>query len=745
MKAIAEYFRDLAADDRYFGAEPPTPDAEMLARIAEREIERRVQARVDHGAIVLSAGAPAPAAEPAPVEQPAQAAPVEDAEPVAVVEAENVQEEIAAPAAEIDTAALNVVEPALEEYAPEIELEETSEESVEETVEAIEDVSEFDDADNTINEVVDTVLDDAPAMGEADQAEEAVAEEALDEAEETAETVKELVEDVIEKEAPAQQVLDAELIEDVIIEADEDVQSMLEEETEIAEAKDSFFDDIYEDIDSDADLAEWEDEDDAIDPEYEENSIAAKLERIRAVVSRVETDPEDDFSEDEHAEAMDKTASPLNETVERIEAALQADTKQDEAPEARDTDEPDTSLVDDKKGAAPQVADMSQPLRARVVRMKKADFEQAVASGLLEAEEDTDNEDDALEAARGSSLTAQDEAELLAELAEVEAELNRSDAADMQAVSEADIFEEPETDAPENLFEEDAPTEVAETTEETPEEEPAVKAPNTEQDDAAFLLTDAVSTPAREPAALDKTDDLSRLMAKAQSEMDEPEGNRRRRAIAHLRAAVKATKAEQASGKTSGKRDATEAYRDDLASVVRAVPGGDTPEPAKNARPKPAPLKLVAEQRIDATEQESNAPAPQEATKDTPRVPVRPRRVSADRKDREEIARAAAPVGNPSAIMGGFHDYAHSVGATRLPEVLEAAAAYLTFVEGHDRFSRPMLMRMARDANEEEFSREIGLRSFGQLLREQKIEKIAGGRFTASPNINFKPDDRAAG
>src|SRR6056300_480104 len=95
MKAISEYFRDLAADDRYFGAEPPKLDGEMLAQLAARRSAIAIAAEQSGDRVVLRpAPAPAPAvaapqlqtpvpqpeqaAQPAPSAQPAAKAPADD-------------------------------------------------------------------------------------------------------------------------------------------------------------------------------------------------------------------------------------------------------------------------------------------------------------------------------------------------------------------------------------------------------------------------------------------------------------------------------------------------------------------------------------------------------------------------------------------------------------------------------------------------------------------------------------------
>ncbi|MCX8954280.1 hypothetical protein OU790_12625, partial [Ruegeria sp. NA] len=214
----------------------------------------------------------------------------------------------------------------------------------------------------------------------------------------------------------------------------------------------------------------------------------------------------------------------------------------------------------------------------------------------------------------------------------------------------------------------------------------------------------------------DPDQDMSRLMAKTGEHMDDPSSSDARETYSHLRTAVAATEADR-DGQARSEEAADRDYRGDLASVVSPRRPEIKVTSMRPAPEAPAPLKLVAEQRVDEH--------------GTSASPVSPRRVTADQDA-------------TGSEEGGFAQFAQEQGAQSLPDLLEAAAAYLSFIEGQEQFSRPQLMNKVRSLKQDEFNREESLRSFGQLLRDGKIEKAGGGRFAASNLIGFRPDDERA-
>ncbi len=688
MKAIAEYFRDLASDDRYFGAEPPQPDAEMLSRIAQKEISRRVEVREHEGQIVLSAAGTPEVTQDEPA--------VADTKPNLKAEALIAAE--AARAAQAQVAA---------------------------------------------NAEADAVA----------------AEEArVKEAQETAkrEEQKRLEAERLEAERLEAEREEAKRLE---LEADEDAQDIVQSRDLAAEMPEAeaFFSSSTPEITAD-------DVDNAVVAQAENtpnDSIAAKLQRIRAVVSQADTaSDDDDFSEDQHADDLGAQASEVAEALAEteievadvvdvaqatdadiddfdisnfsvdveetskdpvadidavqaeaiadIQAASDADDVADAAEDVAyddndmssilarlessnaDVDETPTpvieeneevlieenneNLFDDTLGSADEDAvdveiedDVAAQRVARVIKVKRADLEAAIAQGdLEEIDDDLSFEDDALDLGE-STLSDADEAELARDLASVEA--------DIEDLGEDSLFS-----------------------------------------DATF--EEAATLP-----AIDENeggDDLSRLLAEADQKMDNEEGKQSRDAFAHLRAAVAAKNADTGLDAPSAEQE-EDPYRTDLATAVK--PRRPSARANRSERPQPvasaAPLKLVAEQRVDTVSKDTGGP-------------VRPRRV-------------ALQEAKPNTEAGSFIEFAEDMGASDLPDLLEAAASYMSFVEGREQFSRPQLMNAVRTIEKDGFSREDGLRSFGQLLRAGKIEKIKGGRFTATSDIGFQPDTRAVG
>ena len=245
-----------------------------------------------------------------------------------------------------------------------------------------------------------------------------------------------------------------------------------------------------------------------------------------------------------------------------------------------------------------------------------------------------------------------------------------------------------------------------------------------EEDDAASAedVPGIMRSNRRESRLLEPVDDdeagVGRLMNEAEGKLADDDSVRRRRVISQMRAAVAATRADRILSRVAPQRSrdaGDQPYRRDLDRVV-AEPRTSTP------------LVLVSAQRVTD---------PSDAGRD-----AQSRGASA--------AGQSAPHGGDAAHSAAANDdfarFVEDMKARDLPELLEAAAAFSAFVEGEPHFSRPDLMRkVAAQASEMQMSREQGLRSFGQLLREGKIRKLQRGQFTIDEGTRFNPAHRIAG
>ena len=775
MKAIAEYFRDLAAGDRYFGAEPPTPDAAMLHQIAEREIQRRVEAKIQENGVVLRASeqgavaaapqvAPSAVAEPpaprvtipaavaevpvapvptvAPAVQPSVAAVAAPAAESVVEKLSRLRSEIASQPVAAPAQTVPVVSLALPEYAEDQEADTldaaaladflpedmgagSADLRAEAGFAAPADADDLDDAPMVEDAPVAELLTEAPMAAEDEARVLATVEDAV--APLPMETEADVAADVA-AEAPAAARDDG--AEDAAIEdlsetlraalADMPAQEMMAEavpevaaEAEVALSDALAVDDFG---------APYED---APAEEIDTGALLARVTRADEAPAPADADlaaDADDVSiwaetelagaDGMRADAVDLAAAEGGETSEA--PGMEAATEAAPAP-AEVAAEP-TPGIELRPGAAEKL----QRARARVIRIRKGD--------------------DAAVAPAQAAPRMEESAAPAAEPAATEGMAPELAAA--IAVPETAVDPIPAVEAPST-----APLLSPEDEAELQRELAALRRSEEERDaaEAAALAYQSEGRRVFDGPSADEA--LGRLMQQTASEMEGTETKRRQSAIQHLKAAVAATVADRkVTGDKAGETETVSRlarYRNDLAMAVKAaLPGRGGAALPQGERP--APLVLVSEQRIDRPRP---AVAPTSAA-----TPIRPRRVtpaglgmtaaaagmdlSDDDEDDEDLS-------NVFDDSKGFVEFVERVGANGFEQILEASAAYIAGIEGRAHFSRPQLMRhLTAVIPPGSFQREDGLRSFGTLLRDGRIAKVRRGQFTLSEESVYLAEAR---
>ena len=437
-------------------------------------------------------------------------------------------------------------------------------------------------------------------------------------------------------------------------------------------------------------------------------TVAEKLRRIRAVVSKnIEAQPgqpttsRDHLVEDVPEEVSAKRDRALTDTIE----AITADLAEDEA--AEDIEAPAEDAEARKPATSEDAESDADTLSVDAAEETLDAAEQdAQSTDVAESDDPVVSEDDDTDPDEGPSpardisqpLWSNDEArdassEAAAEPSDTEDKKTETVGADGDGDDKnikrtiSDII----GSVSGRISEDDDEAQDHEVTDEAPSDQPAKR-----------------ERPITQTLSEEQEGDVGRLMAETDNKLNEDEVVRRRRVISQMRAAVAATKADRLVSRQVSRevveQEEQSPYREDLSEVVR--PNADTKADANSA----PPLVLVSSQRVD----EANGAA------------------GSDQK--------------PEIGATSFADFASTMGAKELPELLEAAAAYTVFGEGQSSFTRPEIMkRVAAVDPTIRMSREESLRSFGQLLRQGKFRKLERGQFTIDQDTQYHPKHRAAG
>jgi hypothetical protein len=768
MKAIAEYFRDLAAEDRYFGAEPPTPDAAMLHRIAEREIQRRVEAKIqDNGVILRAADIDAREAD-LPSTAPAIAAPS-----VAAVAQHDINGESIA-------ARLSRLRSAQDEFVvPEV----VAEPSIQHVSEAAAIAAEAYTEDQHADDISQSILLQVNASTPETQAEARNLNDDFDQINTNFNHTDSALDELIAAEVVADQpFVDLTAIDLNDLNFDDQENDLYEIEDPLPEdataefvGADQFADQLPE---ADADDQDWQAEADNSD-----NILASINDLIEnndqtTVASQPEgMTPRQQRRLAHHLAALEaaKVAAEQNDLIEETDDdALLASLSTLEIPAAAAPDfgPEDDDLLEETVAqttpviepapiaAAPEAAQPSESIqraRARVIKIRRADAPVAEPT-----------------AAQAAVLSAEAEADLEAELASLRAEAEpvaptrpARPVRNLAVRAPAAPVQSPVMD------DEDVQLSAALASMRLGETDPVATQP-------AAAPQHAAPQPVENRKRLEAESDdaaVSRLMEATNTAMDGAENRRRHAAISHLKAAVAATEAERQIKAINPGRpvaDRQDIYRNDLESVVRprsveprtAEPRATDVHPAEtraearaasNAE-RPTPLVLVSEQRIDRPKEAPAAPAPAAAAAPRMVLPSRPRRIAPnasvaaasvasvaslqvndtllgtaeDDLDEDDIFDAAEDA-NYFAPSETFDDFVDKLGATTLPELLEASAVYCAQVLGRPLFSRTMVMHQVQSLiDAPDHNLEDSLRGFGTLLRQGRLAKIKRGHFAVT-------------